>query len=224
MKRGISLALAVLLMLLLAGASPGEASKDESRTPMPYSRVYEPETSWSMSATVAWEADPSVFSAAGKTRRPGTAIVYPTASLAIEDRNGNLIAETVDEYVAKTAGTIIPAFYLQNRETAAALKSWLERHGLQDCFVAALPALKDAVGEVARRCGSGQGGGASGRRAPDDLAVQGRPDAGRGKLRKLLYVFRTVHSENRRPFAGSENGGPVRAPFVRDSFSRTILL
>ncbi len=149
MKRGISLALAVLLMLLLAGASLGEASKDESRTPMPYSRVYEPETSWSMSATVAWEADPSVFSAAGKTRRPGTAIVYPTASLAIEDRNGNLIAETVDEYVAKTAGTIIPAFYLKNRETAAALKSWLERHGLQDCFVAAPPALKDAVGEVA---------------------------------------------------------------------------
>jgi len=56
MKRGISLALAVLLMFLLAGASLGEASKDESRTPMPYSRVYEPETSWSMSATVAWDS------------------------------------------------------------------------------------------------------------------------------------------------------------------------
>ena len=157
MKRGFSIALAVLLMFGWVSASIGEtaelsqdeASRDESRTSVPYSRVYEPKTSWSMSATVAWEANRSVFSTAGKTRRPGTAIVYPTASLRIADRDGNPIAESIEDFVSKTAGTIIPAFYLKNRETADALKSWLEEYGLLDCFVVAPPELKDAVREVA---------------------------------------------------------------------------
>lgn len=144
--------LAALMMLLAAGPGRGRAeedpSQDEAPAP-PYSRVYEPETSWSMSATVAWEGDRSVFAAAGKEKRPGTVIVYPTASLRIEDRDGNLISETIDDFVAKTAGTIIPAFYIKNRETASALKSWLEQHGLMDCFVVSTPEMKDAVREVA---------------------------------------------------------------------------
>lgn len=129
--------------------SPDEGPQEEPPAPVPYSRVYEPETAWSMSATVVWEADASVVSAAGKTRRPATAIVYPTASLRVEDRDGNLIAESLDEYVVQTAGTIIPAFWIRDRETASALKAWLEQYGLLDCFVVSSPALKDAVGDVA---------------------------------------------------------------------------
>ena len=135
--------------MLLAAVPGGGCAEEEPAAPVPYSRVYEPETSWSMSATVAWEADQTVFAAAGETKRPGTAIVYPDASLRILDRDGNLISESIGEYVAKTAGTMIPAFFLRDRETGAALKSWLVQHGLLDCFVVSTPELKDAVREVA---------------------------------------------------------------------------
>lgn len=137
-----------VLTLIPEICSAGEESND-SDTAFPYSSVYEPETSWSMSATIAWEADSTVFVVAGAEKRPGTVFVYPDSDLRILDRNGSLIADDINSFLEKTTGTLIPAFYIRDKATAAALKAWLQDHGMLDCFVVSTPDLQESVRDVA---------------------------------------------------------------------------
>lgn len=116
---------------------------------VPYSNVYEPHTSWSMSATIAWQADPSVMTVADENVRPVTAFVYPDADLKVFDQNGDLIAESVESYIDTTARTIIPAFYVKDADTGASLKLWIQNNGLLDCFVVSTPENKDIVKDIA---------------------------------------------------------------------------
>ena len=138
--------LTVLLALVLSVLLPALAVAEEAEpTPAPvpaeeimaYTQVYEPETSFVLSSTVAWNADASVLDVANADVRPATALVYVDADLRVLDASGNVIAESLDEYVAATAGAIIPALYISDAETAAALKFYLIESGLGDVFVAA---------------------------------------------------------------------------------------
>ena len=116
---------------------------------LPYTKVYEPNTSWSMAATIAWEADSTVMATAKAEKRPATAFVWLDKDLKVYDRDGGLISDDLDAYVNATVSGMIPAFYINDTETAAALKSWLEGSGLIDCFVVSSPDHKDLVKEVA---------------------------------------------------------------------------
>ena len=138
--------LTVLLALVLSVLLPALAVAEEAEpTPAPvpaeaimaYTQVYEPETSFALSSTVAWNADASVLDVANADVRPATALVYVDAGLRVLDAAGNVISESLDEYVTATAGTIIPALYISDAETAAALKFYLIESGLGDVFVAA---------------------------------------------------------------------------------------
>lgn len=114
----------VLLLMLSASALAGG---------LPYSKVYEPQTSFVLASTVAWEAD-------GLTegeRMPGTALVYLDEKLGVYAADGALIDESLSDYIKTTAETVIPALYVRDEETAAALKKWLEKSGLKDVFVVA---------------------------------------------------------------------------------------
>ena len=117
--------------------------------PLPYSRVYEPETSWPMAATIAWKTDPSAMEKAGEEKRPATAFVWLDRDLKVYDRDGKLLSGDLDAYVDATAPSVIPAFYRKDRETADALKEWISGSGLPDCFVVSDPAGKDLVKDVA---------------------------------------------------------------------------
>lgn len=114
-----------------------------------YSEVYEPDTSWPMAATIAWRADSGAMSVAASDVRPATAFVWPDPELRIYDRDGNLIADKIESYVAATSGTVIPAFYVNDSETAEALKDWLPVSGLLDCFVVSTPENRELVRDVA---------------------------------------------------------------------------
>ncbi|MBP5654592.1 MAG: hypothetical protein J6X33_03680 [Clostridiales bacterium] len=125
-------------------------SKEETvRFPRLYTHVYEPETSWLMSSTVAWPSDGSVFDVAKADVRPGTAFVWLDKDLKVYDRNGDLLKDNIEDYVRETSSSLIPAFYIEDAETAAALKSWLKQSGLKDCFVVATPGKRDLVRDVA---------------------------------------------------------------------------
>ena len=103
---------------------------------LPYAKVYEPDTSFVLATTVAWEADASAGDVAAADVRPGTALVYVDKDLNVTTADGASLG-TLDEYVKATAGTMIPALYMQDEETAAALKAYLEASGLGDVFVVA---------------------------------------------------------------------------------------
>ena len=149
MKKLTALLALVLSVLLPALAVAEEAESTPAPVPaeeiMAYAQVYEPETSFVLSSTVAWNADASVLEVAGADVRPATALVYVDADLRVLDAAGNVIAESLDEYVAATAGTIIPALYISDAETAAALKFYLIESGLGDVFVAASVRLRKSM-------------------------------------------------------------------------------
>ena len=119
------------------------------RVTLPYSRVYEPETSWPMAATIAWKADQSALEIAGEEKRPATAFVWLDRELKVYDRNGKLLSDDLDAYVDATAPSVIPAFYIRDRETADNLKEWISGFGLLDCFVVSEPGSRDLVKDVA---------------------------------------------------------------------------
>lgn len=116
---------------------------------LPYSKVYEPETSFVLATTIAWEADATAKDVAAAEVRPGTALVYVDKDLNVTAADGASLG-TLQEYIDATAGTIIPALYIQDEEAAAALKAYLETSGLGDVFVAASYENAALVKEVAQ--------------------------------------------------------------------------
>ncbi|MBR3630869.1 MAG: hypothetical protein IKN55_10450, partial [Oscillospiraceae bacterium] len=124
-------------------------TEERIEVPRVYSSVYEPNTSWQMAATVAWRADSSAMDTAAGDVRPATAFVWVDADLKVYDRDGNEIAGSVADYVARTAERMIPAFYVKDGDAASALKGWLSETGFEDCFVVSTPDNKDAVKDVA---------------------------------------------------------------------------
>ena len=119
------------------------------RVTYPYTPVYEPNTSWHMAATVAWRADASALDVAAAEVRPATAFVWLDADLRVYDRDGGLLAESLDDYVEATVAGMIPALYIKDAATAAALKAWLPTGGLRDCFVVSTPDNAALVKDVA---------------------------------------------------------------------------
>ena len=119
------------------------------RITYPYTPVYEPNTSWHMAATVAWRADASAYDVAAAGVRPATAFVWLDAALRVYDRDGSLLAESLDDYVEATVAGMIPALYIEDAETAAALKDWLPTGGLRDCFVVSTPDNASLVKDAA---------------------------------------------------------------------------
>ena len=115
----------------------------------PYTSVYEPDTSWPMAATVAWEADAQALKTASEEIRPATAFVWLDAELKVYDRDGGLLSDDLQSYVDATVSGMIPAFYIEDAQTATALKEWISSNGLQDCFVVSTPEHKDLVKDVA---------------------------------------------------------------------------
>ena len=153
MKKPTALLALVLSVVLPVLAVAEEAEPTPAPVPaeeiMAYSQVYEPETSFVLSSTIAWNADASVLEAAGADVRPATALVYVDAGLRVLDAAGNVISESLDEYVDATAGTIIPALYVSDADAAAALKFYLIESGLGDVFVAASYENAELVKDVA---------------------------------------------------------------------------
>ncbi|SDB39709.1 Glycerophosphoryl diester phosphodiesterase [Ruminococcaceae bacterium FB2012] len=116
---------------------------------MPYTKVYEPETSVVMSATIAWQADQTAVQTASADVRPATCFVWLDKKLNVYDRDGKLISDDLDSYVKTTAAGMIPAFYINDADTAAALKDRIRQLGLADCFVVSTEDNKELVKDVA---------------------------------------------------------------------------
>ena len=128
MKRLLSVFLASTLLL----GSTATALADTQ----PYSKVYEPETSYVLATTVAWEANASAADVADDEVRPATAMVYVDSNLQVTSADGTSLGE-LDTYLKATSSTVIPALYIDNEDAAAALKSYLESSELGDVFVVA---------------------------------------------------------------------------------------
>ncbi|MBQ7183215.1 MAG: hypothetical protein IJR97_04450 [Clostridia bacterium] len=135
--------------LLLAAIVIVSLIQPRPKQPLPYSKVYEPDSSWPLAATVAWRAGPDVIRTAGENARPAAAFVWLDSGLKVYDRDGGLISADLDAYVRATAPTMIPAFYIRDAAAAEGLKKYLDQGLLQDCFVVSGPENRDLVRDVA---------------------------------------------------------------------------
>lgn len=128
----------ILMLMLLAPCALAAV--------LPYSTVCEPETSVVLAPTVAWLNDGSAI---GSETAPATAMVWLDAELRVCTESGELISESLSDYIAATSANIIPALYIRDEAAAAALKAYLEEFGLGDVFVVASWESADLVKQVA---------------------------------------------------------------------------
>lgn len=134
----VALVLSIVLPVLAVAEEPVATPEPvPAEEILAYTQVYEPETSFVLSSTVAWNADETALEVAGAQARPATALVYVDADLRVTDAAGKEIAPSLADYISATAGTVIPALYVSDAEAAAALKFYLIESGLGDVFVAA---------------------------------------------------------------------------------------
>ena len=102
-----------------------------------YAQVYEPQTSVPLAATVCWFGDRDAMEVASREVRPSSALVYVDDQLQVTTRDGELIAETLADYLQSTAHAIIPALYVRDAKAADALYDYLQTTGQKDVFAAA---------------------------------------------------------------------------------------
>lgn len=99
--------------------------------------LYEPETSITYSATIVWPADATAVDTAAKDVRPNTMIVAVDENLAVSTLNGEALSDNLAEYLASVKGTTLPALYISDDATAAAVNAFAAEYSLADTFVVA---------------------------------------------------------------------------------------
>ena len=99
--------------------------------------LYEPETSITYSATIVWPADASAVETAAQDVRPNTMIVAVDENLTVSTLDGEVLSENLAEYLASVKPTTLPALYIRDDATAAAVNAFAAEYSLADTFVVA---------------------------------------------------------------------------------------
>lgn len=156
MKKALALLLALVMVFALCAcgnstapaADPTEAPAEATEAPVVSEEtaavlskwtddLYEPETSITYSATIVWPADASAVETAAKDVRPNTMIVAVDENLTVSTLDGEVLSENLAEYLASVKPTTLPALYIRDDATAAAVNAFAAEYSLADTFVVA---------------------------------------------------------------------------------------
>ncbi len=160
MKKALALLLAVVIVFELCACgnstapaadpteAPAEATPEATEAPVVSEEtaavlskwtddLYEPETSITYSATIVWPADASAVETAAKDVRPNTMIVAVDENLTVSTLDGEVLSENLAEYLASVKPTTLPALYIRDDATAAAVNAFAAEYSLADTFVVA---------------------------------------------------------------------------------------
>lgn len=160
MKKALALLLALVMVFALCACgnstapaadpteAPAEATPEATEAPVVSEEtaavlskwtddLYEPETSITYSATIVWPADASAVETATKDVRPNTMIVAVDENLTVSTLDGEVLSENLAEYLASVKPTTLPALYIRDDATAAAVNAFAAEYSLADTFVVA---------------------------------------------------------------------------------------
>lgn len=160
MKKALALLLALVMVFALCACgnstapaadpteAPAEATPEATEAPVMSEEtaavlskwtddLYEPETSITYSATIVWPADASAVETAAKDVRPNTMIVAVDENLTVSTLDGEVLSENLAEYLASVKPTTLPALYIRDDATAAAVNAFAAEYSLADTFVVA---------------------------------------------------------------------------------------
>ncbi|MBQ8646582.1 MAG: hypothetical protein IJ484_00365 [Oscillospiraceae bacterium] len=165
MKKLAALLLALAMMLSIVACSSQQASSaDPAPTEAPpveemtaeqaaalsvwADDLYEPETSITYSATIAWPADDTALAVADESVRPNTMIVKVDKDLAVYSMDGKAISGNLGVYLAEVKDTTLAALYISDADTAAAVSAFATEYELADVFVVASYEHPEYVTEI----------------------------------------------------------------------------
>ena len=160
MKKALALLLALVMVFALCACgnstapaadpteAPAEATPEATEAPVVSEEtaavlskwtddLYEPETSITYSATIVWPADASAVETAAKDVRPNTMIVAVDENITVSTLDGEVLSENLAEYLASVKPTTLPALYIRDDATAAAVNAFAAEYSLADTFVVA---------------------------------------------------------------------------------------
>ena len=160
MKKALALLLALVMVFALCACgnstapaadpteAPAEATPEATEAPVVSEEtaavlskwtddLYEPETSITYSATIVWPADASAVETAAKDVRPNTMIVAVDENLTVSTLDGEVLSENLAEYLASVKPTTLPALYIRDDATAAAVNAFAAEYSLADTLVVA---------------------------------------------------------------------------------------
>ena len=160
MKKALALLLALVMVFALCACgnstapaadpteAPAEATPEATEAPVVSEEtaavlskwtddLYEPETSITYSATIVWPADASAVETAAQDVRPNTMIVAVDENLTVSTLDGEVLSENLAEYLASVKPTTLPALYIRDDATAAAVNAFAAEYSLADTFVVA---------------------------------------------------------------------------------------
>ncbi len=160
MKKALALLLALVMVFALCACgnstapatdpteAPAEATPEATEAPVVSEEtaavlskwtddLYEPETSITYSATIVCPADASAVETAAKDVRPNTMIVAVDENLTVSTLDGEVLSENLAEYLASVKPTTLPALYIRDDATAAAVNAFAAEYSLADTFVVA---------------------------------------------------------------------------------------
>ena len=84
-----------------------------------------------------WPADASAVETAAQDVRPNTMIVAVDENLTVSTLDGEVLSENLAEYLASVKPTTLPALYIRDDATAAAVNAFAAEYSLADTFVVA---------------------------------------------------------------------------------------
>ena len=110
--------------------------------------LYEVETSVVLPATIAWASDSNALSTAVAERRPNTVFVRVDENLAVKSMSGFPISDSLFNFMTLTKDKSLPAVYIENKATADALVTFIQKRNAGDFFVVASAANANLVDKV----------------------------------------------------------------------------
>lgn len=140
MRKLMTILLALTMLLPVVGLAHGEINEDQAAALSAWANdLYEPETTITYPATIAWPADTTAIETADKSVRPNTMFVTIDKALRVYAMDGSEISDDLGAYLAQVKDTTLAGLYINDQQTAEAFSAFAEKYAVADVLVVASP-------------------------------------------------------------------------------------
>lgn len=139
MKKILAFLLVLAMVLPTCAFAQAEVTAEQAAALSKWADdLYEPETSITYAATIAWPTDATAVETADKAVRPNTMFVTIDKDLKVYAMSGEELGDLA-AYLAAVKDTTLAALYINDQETADAFNAFAAQYAVADVFAVATP-------------------------------------------------------------------------------------
>lgn len=140
MKKILAFLLVLAMVLPTCAFAQGEITAEQAAALSKWADdLYEPETSITYAATIAWPTDAAAVETADKAVRPNTMFVTIDKDLKVYAMSGEELSDNLGAYLAEVKDTTLAALYINDQETADAFGAFAAQYAVADVLIVAKP-------------------------------------------------------------------------------------